>query len=369
MTKMAKLLTATAAAALATTGAMAGGIDRTGSDVGLIYEESGRYLQFSGAFVFPEVDGTLQLPAVAGGPADTGNSQDDYTIFGAGYRADFNENISYAVIYDQPFGADVDYGTGPFAGTEGEINTDSLTGVVRYEFGNGFGVHGGLRALRSDANTAVPAALYTLDVDSDTGYGYLVGMTYERPEIALRVALTYNSEIELDFDGTERGAPTSFSTDLPDSVNLEVQSGVAPGTLVFGSIRWADYSEFTVAPPGYGAAPGGPLISYEDDVWAYTLGVGRAITENFSVAVTLGYEGSSDSASPSLFSPADGSRSISIGGAYDFGTVELSGGIRYTDLGDETIGVPVAALGGAIVPAQFENNSAISIGLSLGFKL
>ena len=38
-----------------------------------------------------------------------------------------------------------------------------------------------------------PAQPYTLTSNTDQAFGYLVGVAYEKPDIALRVALTYNS--------------------------------------------------------------------------------------------------------------------------------------------------------------------------------
>ena len=72
-------------------------------------------------------------------------------------------------------------------------------------------VFGGLRAAQRlgrclcDARTPRgPTFSYLLDdAQSDTGYGYMLGAAYEIPDIALRVALTYFSEIDVDFDARE----------------------------------------------------------------------------------------------------------------------------------------------------------------------
>ena len=118
---------------------------------------------------------------------------------------------------------------------------------------------------------------------------YLVWVAYEKPEIALRVALTYNSKISHDFDTVERSALTggvdlagTTTVESPQSVNLEFQSGVAKDTLVFGSIRWVDWSNYVIDPTYY--TPPSPLVSYDSDTVTYTLGVGRRFNEHWEGA-------------------------------------------------------------------------------------
>ncbi len=73
-------------------------------------------------------------------------------------------------------------------------------------------------------------------------------------------------------------------------MTLSVQSAISKSTLVFGSIRWVDWSEFQVAPPGYMHATGGDLLSYSEDTVAYEIGLGQKLNNTWSIAGTLGYE-------------------------------------------------------------------------------
>ncbi|MBU2288850.1 MAG: aminotransferase class I/II-fold pyridoxal phosphate-dependent enzyme, partial [Gammaproteobacteria bacterium] len=112
--------------------------------------------------------------------------------------------------------------------------------------------------------------------------GWVAGVAWERPDIAARVSLTYNSEVDHDFDTVERGplvdpdgpgpvpalpllegtSTTTVST--PESWNLEFQTGVAADTLVFGSIRWVEWSAFRVDPRQFTTVTGGGLVDLED---------------------------------------------------------------------------------------------------------
>ena len=102
-------------AVVATAGAaLAGGLDRTGQSVGVLFEE-GRYGELSFGAANPSVSGVEVNPGLGTDPS--GSVSPSFTNLGFAYKADLNDTWSYAVIYDQPFGAAVDYpdGTAYFA--------------------------------------------------------------------------------------------------------------------------------------------------------------------------------------------------------------------------------------------------------------
>lgn len=106
---MKSLLTGAAALAVGASAAQAGGIDRSGQSVAVLFEQ-GRYVEFSLGTVNPAVSG---VGSVFIGGGDSGDMAPAYLQFGAAYKADLNDQWSYALIYDQPFGADVDCGSSP----------------------------------------------------------------------------------------------------------------------------------------------------------------------------------------------------------------------------------------------------------------
>ena len=206
--------TMTAAAALATvaTTASAGGIERTNQVVGILFEE-GRYVEFSFGNVNPTVSGNA-VPALGG--FASGDMAPSYWQFGAAYKQDINEQLSFALIYDQPFGADVAYpaGTNYFAqGATAELRSNALTGVLKYDTSDRFSVYAGLRYQTLGAEASIPfVANYTANGSADGGFGYLVGAAYEIPEIALRLALTYNSKVEHNISTDETSLLTMGTT-------------------------------------------------------------------------------------------------------------------------------------------------------------
>jgi len=302
---MKKLAGAAATLAATTTLATAGGLDRAGNNLGPLFED-GNYVEFSFGAVNPSVSGTDA--ATLG----TGDVASGYAQFSLGYKQQINENLSFSLLIDQPYGADVSYLAGPaaggtgsavFGGTRANVNSESVSFTGRYKFDNGFSVHGGLRAQSLEAEVALggagfgPLNGFNATFDRDIGYGYHIGGAFERPDIALRVALTYFSEIEHNADTRESFAPGVVSnTEIttPEAFNLDFQTGIAEDTLLFGQIRYVDWESVSVVPVAFGNATGGASLVGIENSTTYTLGIGRRFNEAFSGAVSIQYEDSGD---------------------------------------------------------------------------
>lgn len=369
-----KKITLAGAALLASTAiATAGGIERTGFTTGILFEE-GTYVELGYGSVSPTVTGNVTgVPAVASGDMST-----TYNSVTLGYHQDITDALSFSLVIDEPVGADVAYPTGtgyPFAGSTAELSSRQITAALRYELNENVSVYGGLRGVQVEGEVYVstPLFAYALSADTDYELGYMVGAAYERPDIAMRVALTYFSEVDLSLSGVESPAPagtpeaailaaapaTAFSNTLPQSVLLEAQSGIAANTLLFGSIRWTNWDGYAITPDAY---PAGNLVDYDEDVWTYTLGVARRLNENWAVSASLGYEAEQDGFSGNL-GPTDGFTSIGLGAEYTQGNMSIAAGVRYVMIGDaNTILAP------GPVTSDFYDNDVVAFGLRVGFN-
>ena len=84
-----------------------------------------------------------------------------------------------------------------------------------------------------------PLSGYTFEGDDAWSFCYVVGAAFEIPEKALRVALTYGSSFDFKLDSTETFPATAggmvihdtTTVEMPRSVNLDFQTGIAPKTL------------------------------------------------------------------------------------------------------------------------------------------
>lgn len=359
------IMGATTALVLGTVSAQAGGIDRSGQSIGALFEK-GSYAEFSFGSVTPEVSGT----DVATAP--TGDVAGDFTQFGFAYKRDAGDRLSYAIIVDQPFGADILYGaTSPvLGGTRAVVDSVATTVLLRYKLDENWSVHGGLRA--DYASGAIdlrglgygPLNGYSVTFDNDLALGYAVGASYEIPDIALRIALTYNSVLSHDFETREILAPGVVSTtsvDTPQSVNLDFQTGIAKDTLLFGQIRWVDWSEFTVTPAAFGLATGGASLVALEDTTTYTLGVGRRFNEAWSGAFSVSYEAETNPAVSPL-APTNGRIGATLAAIYTMDNTKITAGINYIRLGDAT------AAPGGVPAASMTGSTALGVGIKVGYS-
>lgn len=362
--------------ALATAPALAGGVERSNQSMAILFEQ-GNYLELGVSHTRPSVSGVSSpgwvIPAQANQPS--GNMAQSFWSLDMRFKGQINEQLSYAFIVDEPIGANVFYpaGTGyPAAGSNATIRSTALTGVMRYAFDGGFSVYGGLRGVRTSGRVELTAGSgYSMSTNTDTAYGYLVGVAYERPEIAARVSLTYNSRIKHTFDVMENNTPSlPFSTTIPESLHLEFQTGIMEDTLLFGSVRWVKWTDFDITPVGYAMSPNpitgqpnGSLVSYDNNTITYTLGVGRRFNENWSGAFSVGYEKKQGTPLANL-GPTDGFMSVGLGATYTVDNVRISGGVQYRRLGS---GTKTAVADGGL-GSRFSGNSAVSAGLRVGFS-
>lgn len=215
-----------------------------------------------------------------------------------------------------------------------------------------------LGAAAQDVDTSMD---YTASGSRVGDWGALLGVAYEIPDIALRVALSWQSEIDHRFRTSETLAGLDIDTDggdtkvkMPQVVTLDFQTGVAPGTLVYGQVKWTEWSKWDVRTPEYEGVTGGNVTGFDNDRTTWKLGVGRAFTDDVSGFAQVTYEAQNGDATSRL-APRDGFASLGVGGQYAMDNMTLRGGLEYVWIGDAE-----DASG-----TRFEDNTALGVGLSL----
>lgn len=354
---------ATVVASLVTASAVqAGGIDRSVSPYAILWEK-GNYAELSFGRVMPKVSG---VSAARYGAQASGDMLADFSQIGAGVKYALSDKLDLAVVFDQPIGAKIDYPSNalyPLKDSNAEIKSNALTALARYKLDNGFSVHGGIKAQRTEGKVSLRSGAYKMQTSTETDLGYILGVAYERPDIAMRVALTYQSEITHDFQSRELDSlNTKFSTEVPKSWTLDFQTGVAPKTLVFGSVRWREWSAFKIDPPVYkgitSLSGGQALVTYDHDVVTYTLGVGHKFTDNWAGAISVAHEKKHDTKVGNL-GPVNGMTAITLGGTYTQDKIKITGGVTYAKLGDGTT---------KLLDSQFKDNHTVGVGFKIGYS-
>jgi len=343
---------------------MAGGWDRSGQDTSIILKE-GNLLEVTSVSVKPNITGTYNstAAAAANNVTATGGVVPDYSFTTFGFRIEINDNMSLAIVQDTPFGAEVNWTAGLYAGTKAEIKTSATTALVSYDIDNVI-IYGGLKNQSFSASAAVPLRSYTIASTTDSSLGYVVGAAVEKPEIAMRVALTYHSSVSHDVTiseivgGVTKDA-TILSAKTPSSFNLDFQTGVAENTLLFGTIRRVNWTQTVLDPINYSARP---LKKFTQDTTSYSLGLGRKFSDTWSGAVTYGTEAAEGVAGGPL-GPTDGYNKMGVGVTYAGEQATITLGMQKINLGDAS-----SEAGGGAYKAAMSGNTALVTAVKVGYK-
>lgn len=440
---------------LTATAAQAAGLDRSGQDV-TAFLQDGTYAEA----VYTYIDANVTGKDTAG--KDTGDIAEAYDFFRYGVKADINDTFSVGVLYDEPFGAAVQYeGNSNFVAdknatatifaqainqatkaqlndsftyrraikpvldsvkspqraravastletnsaqakpiadrlraaaahaeaTDGqktnvEIRTNNLTMLVGAKLGanKNFQIYGGpvAQRVKGEVHLRGPAYQvmtgYDAKIATDTQLGWAAGLAFYKPEIALKAALTYRSEIEHDSEIAETIPVTTyagkkdFKVTLPDSWNLDFQTGVNPTTLLTAKVRYVPWSDFDIRPTQYTETTklrypqGLPIISYDKDQWSAEVGLGKRVSDRLAVSGAVGWDSGAGNPASSL-GPIKGYYSLGLGARYNV-TPEwsLSLGGKYFKFGDAQAQLPTKDTVG-----NFDSNDGYAVGVKLAY--
>lgn len=340
---------AAVAGMLVASAAQAGGLERSGYNIDLLFDPSDYAAEATATYVNPQrklknVEDTDTADTdILGGTFGGGNlnyrpsTADDTESYWApriGIKAALGDSIDCMADYSQPWGAHTNPGKN-WAGANNNIETKvesdnyAATCSYKWQMGPGYfrviggGVYqevGGFKERLVQDYTFAPFPFSTfsgvgrLELE-DSGWGWRTGVAYEIPEYAMRASLVYNSAVDLDdlsgfIDLRQLAFPNPFpvgprvitgtkydvqgSASMPDSLELKVQSGIAPGWLAFGSIKWTDWSQLQVVTfcPAT-ISPTTPCTSLDllyRDGWTVTGGIGHKFNDQWSGAVSLTWD-------------------------------------------------------------------------------
>ena len=300
--------------ALATTSAQAGGFSRGTADTDILFEDGNFNFRASAYVAIPHQE-YRSAPRRAPNPNLVGeNYLDNYVIPSAAVKFGFSENFACAGTYTDSNGASSSF-SDPY-GVSGKLSEAftvaefGATCAVFLDAGRGrLSFLGGAFMEKFDYSLDARHTLpglgpvpLNIGLDS-TAYGWRAGIGYEIPDIAFRAQLLYRSGTSHDATGSAAtpfipgvALPADGSGELPQSLELRLQSGIAPGWLAFGSVKWTDWSvnETLNLRVTTGIPAIGNLNSlnqyYWRDGWTITGGVGHAFNDKVSGLVSLQWD-------------------------------------------------------------------------------
>ncbi|MCV2875515.1 hypothetical protein OE810_04510 [Rhodobacteraceae bacterium XHP0102] len=351
----------------------AGGLDQTTFSPDILFEEGG-VAELRAQRRSADVTGAL----IAAPTVTTGGVLQDRSTVEFGYKQDLTDRLGLAVQITTPYAARTRYGQAgyPLNGTDARLDSRAVTALLSYDFSNTLFAFGGVRLLQSDGdiyvsvNAGAPNVFsYRFTGDSDTGLGYVLGLAYSRPEFGTRLALSYTSPIDLTFSGQEgrvlgaAGATptlsdTRFGVEMPATLSLDFQQGIATDTALFGRVQHSRWGGFEIRPNLY---PAGALVTYQEDVTTYDLGIKHRLSASWGVSASYRVEPANGGFSSNL-GPIDGLRAFTLGAEYQGGPYAIGFALTQVRFEDTTTALGTTPL------ARFDGNRATLATVRLNYR-
>ncbi|MFW2044615.1 outer membrane protein transport protein [Acinetobacter variabilis] len=289
--------------------------------------------------------------------------------------------------------------------TKVDVQTQNLTFLFGFQPNENWNIYAGpvyqtvkgTVSLRGQAYSIFNGYDATMKETGDLGW--LAGVAFQIPDIALKASVTYRSEIDHEADTTEQlsaaagfglvgvnpadivGTQGVTKITTPQSVNLDFQTGVMANTVAFANVRWVDWSNFAIRPYQFGLAseavgqlpavnrPNGfNLVEYSDDQISATVGVGRKFNDLWAGNLSVGWD--SGAGNPvSTLGPTEGYWNVGLGLQYSpTPATFIAGGVKYFWLGDAKSQTAAQVGEDNRIVGDFQDNHAIAYGLKMGYR-
>lgn len=329
------LLLAGCASLLAVAAASAGGFDRGGIGIDLLFDPAKVATEAGVTHVSPQrtlnnVQRQDSPPYPQALYSSSIEVDGDYTVPRFGFKMNLFEPVDCLGTYTEPYGVYANYGkNNAYSPTAVELDVGTkdygLTCSYKFDMGKGFArVIGGVSYQEVDAFLSRQTLLSFGNTGvgnfqlNDDAWSWRIGAAYEIPEMALRASVMYSAAYKYDLTGTVDSTgfgpvvgtfpfnqiptytgvdPVTATAEIPQAVELKLQSGIAPGWVGFGSVKWQQWSKLTKIPiqgvrspvPPYGMAS----VSFDPlyrDGWTVTGGVGHKFNDQLSGLVTVTWD-------------------------------------------------------------------------------
>ena len=369
--------------------AFAAGLERSPQQIDALFE-NGTYAEAGYTFVSPDIAGT----DISGNHIS--DMAENFQVLNYAVKTDLASNLRLAIIYDEPFGAKVNFeGNNNFiakdqpagdANTRVDVQSKNVTALLGYNLNKNVMIYGGpaLQELNVDVHlrglTYAGNSGYNNTFD-DIAMGWVAGMSYARPEIGLLTSLTYRSEIkhkttiqedvplaDIVFSGDYSHSNKGDIT-MPESVNLNLQIGLNQTTALYTKVRYVPWSDFAFYPPILKAATttalgkGLPLVDYSDDQTSVEIGLGKRLSPNLAISISGLWDSGAGDPAPTL-GPINGYLGAGLAAKYNFNKkLAFSVGGRYMWFGD----AKGETSDGRIV-GNFKDNTGYIMGLKLSYS-
>ena len=370
-----------AVASVSASSAYAGGMEVTRLPTSMMFEDGNHASLSFGKFSHDVTDNVY---------ATNGSMYKDRSAITATFKTQISDKISIGFASYKSAEIQLDYSNAsvlfsnqllpdPYV----DLGIESMALLGRYEVFNNISIVGGLKYSKgSGGGNVLNSPAGVIAAAEDTTLGGIIGLSYENPEIAMRISGVYQAKQDMEHATTTTTTtvtgPKVISLEdtksaLPASFTIDFQTGIAADTLLFGSIHHALWDDAHISfwslagalggTDGAGNGTGYVQKTTWTDTTSLSLGIGRKLSEKWSVSTSLNYEAPSEAAGTSLLSTTDGVSGITLGGKYTFDKMTLTAGVNYSQLGDKKVNPA-----GPLPEGSFTDNSVTSFGIKLGYN-
>ena len=379
--------------------AQAGGFELQTLDTSMMYAD-GNQASISYATIDASIEGVNTLSA-----ASKKQVVKDQTVTNLSAKFDVMDNLSVGLATYRAGAIQLDGGNGENSSLnitpKGDINLDSSALLARYNLNENLSFIGGITNNQlKGGNVSTLGGTY--EVSGKSATGYVAGVAYSIPEIALRAELVYQPKTKISTKtsiavtdlsacgylaainnpicstpndplhdvtvaATRAGlASPAAATELalPDTLAFNFQSGIAENTLLTGSYRKASWGKAQINI----THPVAPIATAFSDSEAYSVGLARRFTDKLSASITYSKEEGSSAPATSLFTVSNGSEAISLGVRYTNENMTISGGISQRSVGDVTVDPGFSATNPYFgSKMKYTGNTVTSMGVKISF--
>ncbi|MCS3526613.1 OmpP1/FadL family transporter [Acinetobacter johnsonii] len=366
----------------------AAGLERSPQQIDALFEQ-GTYAEVGYTHISPDITGKdasgNYISDMAG----------DFQSLNYAVKTDLNSKLRLAVIYDEPFGAKVEFdGANNFIATDRpaadaktrvDVKSKNVTALLGYKLNENVMVYGGPALQEIEAEVHLRGLNYALNSGynntfDDIAVGWVTGISYAKPEIGLLASLTYRSEVEhkttiqedvplADLLGMDYSHSNQGSITTPESINLNLQTGLNMTTAVFAKVRYVPWSDFAYYPPILKASTtaalgkGLPLVDYSEDQIAVELGFGKRLSQKLAIAVSGLWDSGAGDPAPTL-GPVHGYWGAGLAAKYNLNEkLAFSLGGRYMWFGDAK-----GETSDRRIVGDFKDNSGYIVGMKLSYS-
>lgn len=367
--------------------------------------ENDHYIEMSIAKVDAKVSGQIpqheELKQLQVNDYSINNSVKSFFYSNIALKFQLNPQYSIGLIYDHPFGTDVSYDYKPdsllgkqtLESASIKFKSQNLTLLTGFQPNPSWNIYAGLSHqsiegdLKLDGLSYSFLSGYSAKIEEDTAVGWLAGVSYQIPEIALKTSITYRSAIEhnTQINETLSSQPLAFTPNsrtkiqTPQSVNLDLKIALNQNNLAYSTIRWVNWQNYKIQPTQFSAIIRTAAMQYPDLIQEFNLidyqknqisgkfGIAHRLTDRWVSTSHISWDSGSGNPASTLNS-SDGFWGVGLGILYNLKARSyIACGLSYLRFNPaETVQSQTNVLANQIRPtAEAQHNSAIAYGLRI----